>query len=161
ISGGGGVRLHVCETGNPDGRPILFIHGISQCGLTWTRQMNSTLADDHRLVAMDLRGHGRSDKPGEGYSDSRLWADDINAVIEALNLNHPVLCSWSYGSLVILDYVRYYGEEEISGINMVGGVTKLGSDEAFSVLTPEFLSLAPGFFSTNVEESVCTIESLL
>jgi non-heme chloroperoxidase len=33
ITGGGGVRLHVVETGNPGGRPILFIHGFSQCWL--------------------------------------------------------------------------------------------------------------------------------
>ena len=63
IAGGGGVQLHVVETGNPNGRPIVFIHGISQCSLQWSRQMNSTLADNHRLVAMDMRRHGSTDKP--------------------------------------------------------------------------------------------------
>jgi pimeloyl-ACP methyl ester carboxylesterase len=43
----------------------------------------------------------------------------------------------------------------------VGAITKLGSDEAMSVLTPEFLSLVPGFFATEVEESVRSLESLL
>lgn len=123
--------------------------------------MNSDLADDHRLVAMDLRGHGRSDKPGEGYTESRLWADDVNAAIQALRLDHPVLCGWSYGPLVILDYIRHYGEDDIGGINFIGGVTKLGSDEAASVMTPEFLSLLPGFFATEVEESVRSLGSLL
>ena len=103
---------------------------------------------------MDIRGHGLSDKPREGYTDSRLWADDVNAVIQELSLDHPLLCGWSYGPLVILDYVRHYGEEAISGLNFVGGVTKLGSDEALSVLTPEFLSLVPGFCATGVEESI-------
>ena len=37
ITGGGGLQLHVVETGNPSGRPILFIHGISQCWLAWSR----------------------------------------------------------------------------------------------------------------------------
>jgi non-heme chloroperoxidase len=161
ITGGGGVQLHLVETGNSTGRPILFIHGFSQCWLTWSRQMSSDLADDYRLVAMDMRGHGLSDKPGEGYGDSRLWADDVNATIHALKLDHPILCGWSYGPLVILDYIRHYGEDEISGVNFVGAVTKLGSDEAMSVLTPEFLSLIPGFFTTNVEESVSSLESLI
>jgi pimeloyl-ACP methyl ester carboxylesterase len=123
--------------------------------------MNSDLADDHRLVAMDLRGHGLSDKPREGYTESRLWADDVNAAIHALRLDHPILSGWSYGPLVILDYVRHYGEGDISGINFIGGVTKLGSDEAASVLTPEFLGLLPGFFTTEVEESVRSLGSLL
>ena len=46
--------------------------------------MNSDLADIFRLVAMDLRGHGLSDKPREGYGDSKLWADDVHAAIQAL-----------------------------------------------------------------------------
>ena len=45
-------------------------------------------------------------------TDSKLWADDVNAVIEALSLDHPILCGWSYGPLVILDYIRHYGEDE-------------------------------------------------
>src|SRR5437867_3252384 len=161
IIGGGGTQIHLVETGNPNCRPILFIHGFSQCWLAWRRQLHSGLIDEYRLVAMDLRGHGLSDKPREGYTDSRLWADDVNAAIQALRLDHPILCGWSYGPLVILDYIRHYGEENISGVNFVGGVTKLGSDEATMVLTPEFLSLVPGFFATDVEESVRSLESLL
>jgi non-heme chloroperoxidase len=161
ITGGGGIQLHLVEAGNSNGRPILFIHGFSQCWLAWSRQMNSDLAEDYRLIAMDMRGHGLSDKPREDYSDSKLWADDVNAVVQALSLDHPILCGWSYGSLVILDYIRHYGEDAISGVHIVGGVTKLGSDEALSALTPEFLSLVPDFFATDVEESVRGLGSLL
>ena len=161
ITGGGGIQLHLAETGNPRGRPIVFIHGVSQSWLAWTRQMSSELADNYRLVAMDMRGHGLSAKPREGYADSRLWADDVQAAIQALNLDHPILCGWSYGPLVILDYLRHYGEDGICGVNFVGGVTKLGSDDAASVLTADFLSLVPGFFSVDVEESVRSLDSLL
>jgi pimeloyl-ACP methyl ester carboxylesterase len=110
---------------------------------------------------MDLRGHGLSAKPRDAYGDSRLWADDVRAVIDALNLDRPVLCGWSYGPLVILDYLRHYGEDRIGGIHFVGGITKLGSDAAMSVITPEWLSLVPGFLATDVEESVRSLESLL
>jgi non-heme chloroperoxidase len=161
IAGGGGVRLHVVEAGNPAGRTILFIHGGSQSCLAWSRQLDSELARDHRLVAMDLRGHGLSEKPRDAYGDSRLWADDVRAVIDALNLDRPVLCGWSYGPLVILDYLRHYDEDRIGGIHFVGGITKLGSDAAMSVITPEWLSLVPGFLATDVEESVRSLESLL
>src|SRR4029077_11490910 len=154
-------QLHLVETGNASGRPIVFIHGFSQCWLAWTRQMHSALADSYRLIAVDMRGHGLSDKPREGYADSQLWADDVRAVIQSLDLDQPILCGWSYGPLVILDYIRHYGEDSISGINFVGGVTKLGSDEAMSFLTPELLSLVPGFFATDAEESVRSLKSLI
>jgi len=161
ITGGGGVQLHLVETGNSTGRPILFIHGFSQCWFAWNRQLNSDLVNDHRLAAMDIRGHGLSDKPRDGYDDSKLWADDVNAAIQVLRLDHPVLCGLSYGPLLILDYIRHYGEDGIGGIIFVGGVTKLGSDAAISVLGPDFLRLIPGFFATGVEESVSSLESLL
>ena len=161
IAGGGGTLLHLVETGNPRGQPILFIHGFSQCSLVWSRQLDSELAHRYRLVAMDMRGHGSSDRPSAGYDDSRLWADDVNAAIGALELDRPILCGWSYGPFVILDYVRHYGEDRIGGIHFVDGITKLGSAAALSVLTPEFLQLVPGFFSSDVEESVRALESLL
>jgi pimeloyl-ACP methyl ester carboxylesterase len=161
ITGGGGVQLHVVETGYPAGRPIVFIHGASQCWLQWNRQMDSSLAEDHRLVALDLRGHGLSDKPRDGYDDSRQWADDVHAVIQMLDLDHPVLSGWSYGPLVFLDYIRHYGQDRLGGLHFVGAITKLGSEEAASVLTPEFLGLVPELFSTDPETSVHGLEGLL
>jgi pimeloyl-ACP methyl ester carboxylesterase len=161
IAGGAGVQLHVVETGNPQGRPILFIHGASQSLLQWNRQLDSNLSESYRLIALDMRGHGLSDKPRDGYGDSKLWAEDVNAVIQALKLDHPVLCGWSYGPLVFLDYIRHYGEDQIGGLHFVGAITKLGSDDAMSVLTPAFLSLVPQFLSTDTETTVAGLEGLL
>lgn len=161
IVGGGGTRLHVVETGDPQGPPILFIHGFSQCGLCWSRQLHSDLAQQHRLVAMDLRGHGLSDKPRDAYADSTLWADDVRAVLQSLRLEQAVLVGWSYGPLVILDYIRHHGEDAIGGVNFVGGISKLGSEEALSVLTPEFLANVPGLLSADAEESVRALDMLI
>jgi non-heme chloroperoxidase len=161
VAGGGGCRLHVEEAGNPEGRPILFIHGFSQSGLSWSRQLRSDLADDFRLVAFDNRGHGRSDKPRDAYGDSTLWADDIRAIIAALELDRPILSGWSYGGLIVCDYVRVHGEERIGGINLVGAISMLGTERALSVITPEFLALVPGFFSDDVMESIGALEAFL
>jgi pimeloyl-ACP methyl ester carboxylesterase len=161
ITGGGGTRLHLVETGNPHGQAVLFIHGFSQCALAWERQLSSDLAHHYRLIAMDMRGHGDSEKPREGYDNSKLWADDVDASIRELSLDRPVLCGWSYGPLVILDYVRHYGEAHIGGIHFVGAITKLGSDAALSVLTSEVLALVPGLFSDSVGESIGTLESFV
>jgi pimeloyl-ACP methyl ester carboxylesterase len=59
--------------------------------LSWRRQFDSVLATEFRLVALDNRGHGMSAKPLETkhYTDPRLWADDIAAVISSLGLERP------------------------------------------------------------------------
>ena len=77
--------------GAPDGQPIVLIHGWSQNHLCWAHQYDSALADEFRLVAYDLRGHGMSDAPLDAahYTDAALWADDLAAVIEALELQRP------------------------------------------------------------------------
>jgi non-heme chloroperoxidase len=119
------------EWGNPTGREIVFIHGYSQCSLSWLRQLtDSELAREFRMVAYDLRGHGASDKPieKERYSKDRLWADELAAVIATAGLKRPVLVGWSYGGRVISDYVRFHGSDAIAGINFVSAVTKSGSE---------------------------------
>ena len=70
------------------GRRILFIHGWSQNHLCWAKQYESSLADEFRLVAYDLRGHGMSEAPlePEHYTYGELWADDVAAIIEQLRL---------------------------------------------------------------------------
>ena len=102
--------------------------------------MNSDLAEDYRLVAMDLRGHGLSGKPREGYTESKLWAEDVDAIIRTLGLDRPVLCGWSYGPLVILDYIRHYGEEGVGGLHFVDAVTKLVDRRCF--LLPDVLPVS-------------------
>jgi non-heme chloroperoxidase len=127
VRGGGGLRLHVREWGRADGPPILFIHGWSQNHLCWARQYDSALAGEFRLVAYDLRGHGMSEAPLEPghYTDGKLWADDVAAIIEELGLDQLVLVGWSYGAFVICDYVRAYGQDRIAAIDFVEGAVKL------------------------------------
>jgi pimeloyl-ACP methyl ester carboxylesterase len=160
VTGGGGARLHVVETGNPTGRPIVFIHGFSQSWLSWGRQLRSDLAEDYRLIAMDMRGHGLSEKPLHGYADSTLWAADLHAVIQSFDLQEPVLCGWSYGPLVILDYLRCHGDEGIGGVNFVSGITELGGARAMAALLPEFLNLVPGLLANEATESARSLETL-
>jgi pimeloyl-ACP methyl ester carboxylesterase len=162
IIGHGGTKLHVVEAGKPAGKPILFIHGFSQCSLAWSKQLSSDLASSFRLVAMDIRGHGLSDKPRNAYGESKIWADDVRAVIEQLDLEKPVLVGWSYGGVIISDYVAAYGEGEIAATNWVAAVCRLGEPlVGGSFLGAQFLALVPGFFSENAEESVGALWSLI
>lgn len=141
VRGGGGLRLHVREWGKAAGPPILFIHGWSQNHLCWVKQYESALAEEFRLVAYDLRGHGMSEAPLEPdhYTDGTLWADDVAAIIDELRLDRPVLVGWSYGSFVICDYVRAHGQDRIAALNFVEGVVKLGEAAFGTLIGPGFL----------------------
>jgi non-heme chloroperoxidase len=141
VRGGGGLRLHVREWGKVDGPPILFVHGWSQNHLCWVKQYESALADEFRLVAYDLRGHGMSEAPlnPEHYTDGQLWADDVAAIIDHLHLDRTVLVGWSYGSFVISDYVRAYGQDRIAAIGFVEGAVKMGEAAFGTLIGPGFL----------------------
>lgn len=122
VLGSGGVGLHVREWGAEHAQPILFIHGWSACYLTWREQFDSALRDRFRIVCLDLRGHGFSDKPldAELYQTGAHWADDIAAVMIALGLRRPVLVGSSYGGYVIGDYLARHGTKNVSAVNFVG-----------------------------------------
>jgi len=127
-----GLTISAQEWGNPAGPEILFIHGFSQSHLSWMRQVNSDLAKEFRIVTYDLRGHGNSDKPLDpaSYKNSKAWGDEVQAVIDAAGLKHPVLVGWSYAGRVISDYLSTHGAGQIAGINFVDASIK--ADPAFA-----------------------------
>ncbi len=129
IEGHGGVPLNVVEAGERGTPGILLIHGFAQSYVAFKKQLESELSDTFHLVSFDMRGHGASGKPWQldDYAESQIWADDVNAVIEATQMDRPLLVGWSYGGYVAVDYVRHYGIDGIVGINMVGSVAGLVS----------------------------------
>jgi non-heme chloroperoxidase len=116
-----GLTISAQEWGNPSGPEILFIHGFSQSSMSWMRQVDSDLAREFHIVTYDLRGHGNSDKPLDAarYRDSKAWGDEVQAVMDAAGLKHPVLVGWSYAGRVISDYVTTHGASQLAGINFV------------------------------------------
>jgi non-heme chloroperoxidase len=163
VKGAAGVSLHVREDGAPNGTPILLIHGWSQSQLCWAKQFESSLRDQCRIIALDLRGHGMSDAPAESaqYTDGDKWAEDIAAVIDALELDHPILVGWSYGGFVISDYVRRFGQRKIAGINFVGGAVALGPKVFGSLIGPGFLENAPGACQNDLPTNIAAIRRFL
>ena len=107
------------------------------------------------MIAPDLRGHGGSAKPEDpaAYSDGRLWAGDLAAVMTGLNLVSPVIVAWSYAGAVVGDYLRHCGAEAIAGINFVGAVVKLGPG-AVPLLGPDLLGSTPGLLSSDPGKNV-------
>jgi pimeloyl-ACP methyl ester carboxylesterase len=118
-----GLPLNVVEIGNPDGEPVVLLHGFSQSYLAWKLQLDDPVwRSRYRLVAVDLRGHGASGKPWtpESYAGHQPWAKDLRAIIEALDLQRPWLVGWSFGGFVATDYLREYGEQDIAGLVLTG-----------------------------------------
>jgi len=163
VRGGGGLRLHVREWGNPDGPPILFVHAWSQCHLCWVKQYDGALADEFRIVAFDLRGHGMSEAPLEAahYTNSRLWADDVAAIVHELRLDRSVLVGWSYGTFVICDYVREHGQDRVAAINLTGGAAQLGEAAFGTLIGPAFLDHFAGATADDLPTNIQTMRSFV
>jgi pimeloyl-ACP methyl ester carboxylesterase len=163
VRGGGGLGLHVREWGRGEGPPILFIHGWSQNHLCWVKQYESALADEFRLVAFDLRGHGMSAAPlePEHYRDGRLWADDLAAIIDQLGLDQVVLVGWSYGSFVICDYVRVNGQDRVAAINLVEGAVRLGESAFGTLIGPGFLDHFVDATSDDLPTAIAAMRSFV
>ena len=160
IPGGGETELYVEEAGTVSGPTVLFIHGFSQSAMAWTAQLHSDLADQLRLVTLDLRGHGRSARPADGYDRPEMWAGDIDAVITQLDLQRPILCGWSYGGAVIGDYLRRHGPAALGGISLVAAVSHLG-ETVVPFLGPDYLACLPGLCASDVTESMAAVQTFV
>lgn len=92
----GDLQFHYLEwSGN--GPPVLLLHGRGLCAQVWRLTANA-LASHFRVIAMDLRGHGASDKPGKyGWDEV---APDLKRFIESLDLNDVLLVGHSRGAVV-------------------------------------------------------------
>lgn len=110
-----GVTLHYREAGS--GPTLLMIPGWSQTAEQFKHQIRG-LSHRYRVIALDMRGHGQSEKPDHGYRISRL-AKDVHDVIEALDLTEVNLLGHSMGCSVIWCYWDLYGPQRLSRILLI------------------------------------------
>jgi 3-oxoadipate enol-lactonase len=96
-----GVSLAVEVRGN--GPAVLLIHGYPLDRTLWAPQLAGV--EGHRLIAPDLRGLGLSDAPDLGYS-MPTYADDLAALLEALQVDEVVLVGLSMGGYVAFEFLR-------------------------------------------------------
>jgi len=97
-----GAVLHVVERG--EGPPLLLLHGLLSASGIWVHQLTD-LADRHRVVAVDLRGHGRSSVGADGTGVVRM-AQDARQVMEELDLRRALVVGHSMGGMVALRLVH-------------------------------------------------------
>lgn len=104
-----GTNIYYEEMGN--GRPLLMIHGWGFSGRFFHKNVEA-LAEHARVITIDLRGHGNSDKPSHGYRVPRL-ARDLYDVLSALDLQDVTVLGWSLGCPVIWSYLELFGTERL------------------------------------------------
>ena len=93
-----GVGLHYEEIGSGD-PPFVFVHGWC-CNHTYFAPQIEQFSKSHRVVAIDLRGHGASDKPEQDYTVTG-FADDVAWMCRELNIDKPVLIGHSMGGITL------------------------------------------------------------
>ncbi|GHH22987.1 alpha/beta fold hydrolase [Streptomyces rubradiris] len=94
-----GIALHYEDLGA--GRPLVFLHGWGTSGRVWDAQAADLMAD-HRVITLDWRGCGRSERPADGYTISRL-AGDVLEFVDALGLDRPVMIGSSIAGAFIIE----------------------------------------------------------
>ena len=158
VEGAGGVMLNVVTAGDKSKPAILLVHGIGQSYVSWENQLRAPVTDEFYVVAFDLRGHGNSAKPygKEFYNDYRNYAGDVAAVIKATGIQKPLLVGWSYGTLVVADYLRVYGAGELRGIELVGayGGFTPPPPPAPAAVAEQFAKTRAMQLSNNLEENI-------
>jgi pimeloyl-ACP methyl ester carboxylesterase len=128
-----GVRLNVLEAGS--GRPLVMVPGWSQTAAQFRRQIEG-LSDRYRVIALDMRGHGDSDKPAHGYKIQRL-AKDVWDVLRALDLKDVAILGHSMGCSVLWCYFDLFGAERIGRFVFCDEPPMLTSNPAWSAQQAE------------------------
>lgn len=110
-----GLRLSALREGR--GRPLLMIPGWSQTAAEFGRNIGA-LAVGSDVIALDMRGHGLSDKPAQGYRIARL-AHDLAEALDALGLDEVDLLGHSMGTSVIWSYLDLFGPARLRRLVLV------------------------------------------
>ena len=98
----GDITISVTEYGDPKRPTVILLHGIGNRSEAWM-PIIPALAGSFRILAMDLRGHGRSGHPVTGYRHAD-YASDLQAVIEDYGLANPLVVGHSLGGIVALEW---------------------------------------------------------
>jgi pimeloyl-ACP methyl ester carboxylesterase len=106
-----GVNIFYKDWGPKEAQPIVFHHGWPLSADDWDNQMLFFLAEGYRVIAIDRRGHGRSDQVSEGH-DMDHYASDASAVVESLDLRNAVHVGHSTGGGQVARYVAQYGQPQ-------------------------------------------------
>src|SRR3954452_18661097 len=111
-----GTEIYYKDWGS--GRPVVFSHGWPLSADAWDAQMLFLGQNGYRVIAHDRRGHGRSGQPWNG-NDMDTYADDLAALMEALDLKDATLVGHSTGGGELTRYLGRHGPPRVSGAVLI------------------------------------------
>ena len=106
------------------GKTVVFSHGWPLDADAWDAQMLFMVQKGYRVIAHDRRGHGRSGQPGKG-NDMDTYADDLAAVLDALDVKDAMLVGHSTGGGEVARYIGRHGTGRVSKAVLIGAVPPL------------------------------------
>ena len=117
-----GTQIYYKDWGQ--GQPVVFSHGWPLSADAWEDQMRFLASKGYRCIAHDRRGHGRSSQPWTGH-DMDTYADDLAAVVEALDLKDAIHVGHSTGGGEVARYIGRHGTKRVAKAVLVGAITPL------------------------------------
>ena len=107
-----GADLYFEDEGS--GTPLVFLPGVMTGVRFFTHQLAS-LSDEYRTIALDYRGHGRSEKTETGHTVPQ-YARDLHAFLDQRDLHDVILVGWSMGALVSWEYIDRFGADRVQAL---------------------------------------------
>jgi pimeloyl-ACP methyl ester carboxylesterase len=114
-----GTRLAYEDYGS--GAPILFAGSVMLSADMWEYQIPHFVELGYRCITLDWRGHGRSDRPSNGY-DFATIADDLHTLVEHLDLREVTVVGHSMGGAGAVEMVARYGTERVSRLALISAM---------------------------------------
>jgi pimeloyl-ACP methyl ester carboxylesterase len=140
----GGLRLHVYQAGDPAAPPLLLVHGLGDEADTW-RHVIAPLAARYRVIAPDLPGFGRSDRPYTAYTLA-FFARTLAGLLDALRIPRATLVGSSLGAAAV-QRLALARPALARRLVLVGGALPVGAGPGARPQRPPaqlLLFLAPG-----------------
>lgn len=119
-----GVEIYYKDWGPKDGQVVMFSHGWPLSSDSWESQMQFLADKGYRVIAHDRRGHGRSSQPWQG-NDMDHYADDLAAVIKALDVKDLTLVGFSTGGGEVARYIGRHGTKRVKKAALISAVPPL------------------------------------